>query len=167
MLEVLADLDDEDDEQDFEQAREEHLGEPEIEDRFPRARSMQVRRLIRDTAAAKRIKQLYEGECQMCGIRLVGPEGKPYSEGAHIRPLGRPHHGPDVEPNILCLCPNCHVRLDIGGVVVDPEDWSIIVRTELSGVRLLPGLTLKDGHRVHEAHLLYHRRYWGAGREAR
>lgn len=128
-------------------------------ERFPRSRSMRVRRLIRDTAAAQRIKQLYDGECQLCGLRLMGPDGTPYCEGAHIKPLGRPHHGPDVEPNILCLCPNCHVRLDIGAVTVD-DDRSVIVRADLSGVRLLPRLTVKDGHRVHEEYLCYHRRYW-------
>ncbi|MFJ7135987.1 YDG/SRA domain-containing protein [Streptomyces fungicidicus] len=57
-------------------------------EKFPRSRSTQVRRLIRDTVAAQRIKQLYEGECQLCGLRLTGPDGRPYSEGAHIRPLG-------------------------------------------------------------------------------
>ncbi|WP_307825303.1 HNH endonuclease [Streptomyces sp. M2CJ-2] len=115
--------------------------------------------MIRDTAAAKRIKQLYKGECQLCGLQLVGPDGKPYSEGAHIRPLGKPHHGPDVEPNILCLCPNCHVRLDIGAITV-AEDWSVIAHAGLSGVRLLPKLTVKDSHRVHQEYLRYHRRSW-------
>lgn len=164
VLDVLEELEDEAEEHGTEgEAQEGALAEPEGVERFPRSRSMRVRRLIRDTAAAKRIKELYEGECQMCGIRLVGPDGKPYSEGAHIRPLGRPHHGPDVEPNILCLCPNCHVRLDIGGVVVRAEDRSVIVRTELSGVNLLPKLTVKEGHRVHDDYFKYHRRYWEEG----
>ncbi|MFC7991772.1 YDG/SRA domain-containing protein [Streptomyces pilosus] len=137
--------------------------EPLREEKFPRSRSMRVRRLIRDTAAVQRIKQLYGGQCQLCGLRLLGPDGLPYCEGAHIRPLGRPHHGPDVEPNILCLCPNCHVRLDIGAVVVG-EDGTIIARGDLSGVDLLPRLAVADGHRIHPDYLGYHRRYWeGAG----
>ncbi|MEU6889466.1 YDG/SRA domain-containing protein [Streptomyces viridosporus] len=158
VVEVLEELDDEQGKQDVERVSG-GSGEHQDVEKFPRSRSMRVRRLVRDTAAAKRIKQLYEGECQMCGLRLVGPDGKSYSEGAHIRPLGKPHHGPDVEPNILCLCPNCHVRLDIGGVVVD-EDWSVIVRADLSGTRLLPKLTVKESHRVHQEYLRYHRRYW-------
>ncbi|MBD9731651.1 HNH endonuclease [Streptomyces sp. H28] len=131
------------------------------EERFPRSRSMRVRRLIRDTAAAQRIKQLYGGQCQMCGLLLLGPDGTPYCEGAHIRPLGRPHHGPDVEPNILCLCPTCHVRLDIGAVVV-AQNRTIIPRADLSGVRLLPELAVKDGHGIHPDYLAYHRGYWEA-----
>ncbi|MEU3945772.1 YDG/SRA domain-containing protein [Streptomyces sp. NPDC029526] len=131
------------------------------EERFPRSRTMRVRRLIRDTAAVQRIKRLYGGRCQMCGLRLLGPDDTPYSEGAHIRPLGRPHHGPDIEPNILCLCPNCHVRLDIGAVVLG-EAHTIIARADLSGSTLLPRLTVEDGHGVHPDYLDYHRRYWEA-----
>ncbi|MEW2076616.1 YDG/SRA domain-containing protein [Streptomyces sp. NPDC012403] len=143
LIEVLEELDD----------------EPTHVEKFPRSRSMRVRRLVRDTAAAQRIKQLYEGECQLCGLRLMGPDGSPYSQGAHIRPLGKPHHGPDVEPNILCLCPNCHLRLDIGAITVD-EEGSVIVRSDLAGARLLPKLTVRDSHRVHPEYLRYHRRYW-------
>ncbi|MEV7786961.1 YDG/SRA domain-containing protein [Streptomyces sp. NPDC088106] len=149
------------------EALEELDDEPTHLEKFPGSRTMQVRRLIRDTAAARRIKQLYEGECQLCGLRLMGPDGRPYSQGAHIRPLGRPHHGPDVEPNILCLCPSCHVRLDVGAVVVNEEDGSVIARADMSGVRLLPQLTVRAGHRVHPEYLRYHRRYWegrGPGR---
>ena len=139
--------------------------EDEGAEKIPQARTMQVRRLIRDTAAARRIKELYQGECQMCGLRLTRPDGKPYSEGAHIRPLGKPHHGPDVEPNILCLCPNCHVCLDMGGVVIN-DDWSITLRTELSGMTIRPKLTVKEGHRIHRDHLQYHRRFWEGRRGA-
>ncbi|MFC8368483.1 YDG/SRA domain-containing protein [Streptomyces sp. NPDC057239] len=160
VIDVLEELDHEQDEQgDGQQEGEEPPGEQWDVEKFPRSRSMRVRRLIRDTAAAQRIKQLYEGECQLCGLRLTGPDGSPYSQGAHIRPLGKPHHGPDVEPNILCLCPNCHVRLDIGAIAVD-EDWSVIVRSDLAGARLLPKLTMRDSHRVHPEYLRYHRKYW-------
>ncbi|MFC5959319.1 YDG/SRA domain-containing protein [Streptomyces pratens] len=150
VADVLAELDDEQDQQGDEQ---------QYVEKFPRSRSMRVRRLVRDTAAAERIKQLYEGVCQLCGLRLVGPDDEPYSEGAHIRPLGKPHHGPDVEPNILCLCPNCHVRLDVGAIAIG-EDWSVIARADVSGAKLLSKLAVKDGHRVHQEHFRYHRRYW-------
>ncbi|MCX5524332.1 hypothetical protein OG342_15875 [Streptomyces bobili] len=157
---VIAVLDELDDEQDDDPPGQEgQPGAAQTAEKFPEARSMRVRRLIRDTAAAKRIKKLYEGECQLCGLRMVGPDGKPYSEGAHIRPLGKPHHGPDVEPNILCLCPNCHVRLDIGAVVID-EDWSVIRRVGLFGVDLRPKLHMSDEHTVHPEYVRYHRTHW-------
>lgn len=70
-----------------------------------------IDRIIRDTKISKKIKNLYQNSCQVCGVKLVTPDGD-YSEGAHIIPLGAPHHGPDKESNILCLCPNHHVLLD-------------------------------------------------------
>jgi putative restriction endonuclease len=82
-----------------------------------------VLRIVRDTRQARRIKELYDYRCQMCGIRLEGLAG-PYAEAAHIRPLGAPHRGPDTTDNILCLCPNHHVLFDHGGVAIG-EDLSL------------------------------------------
>lgn len=103
---------------------------------------------MRDPARARRVKALYENRCQTCGTRLVCPAG-PYSEAAHIRPLGIPHNGPDTEDNILCLCPNHHVLFDNGAVFV-ADDLS------LNGA---PGerLTVHRGHRIDRRHLAYHR----------
>lgn len=70
-------------------------------------------RIVRDTAVTRRVKILHEYRCQVCGIQLRGAAG-PYAEAAHIRPLGAPHHGPDVLENVLCLCPNHHVLFDLG-----------------------------------------------------
>ncbi|MFG2634261.1 YDG/SRA domain-containing protein [Streptomyces sp. NPDC048362] len=128
-------------------------------ERFPVTRAMSVQRIVRDAAAARRIKELYEHECQVCGLRLVGPDDKAYSEGAHIRPLGKPHNGPDVERNILCLCPNCHVRLDIGAIVIE-DDWSIVVRSGLFGDNVRAKLNRHKKHRVHEEYVRYHRNWW-------
>ncbi|GKQ37714.1 hypothetical protein ALMP_42500 [Streptomyces sp. A012304] len=127
--------------------------------KFPKARVMRVQRLVRDAATVRRVKALYDHECQMCGLRLVGLDEKPYSEGAHIRPLGSPHHGPDVERNILCLCPNCHVRLDIGAVVIE-DNWSVVVRAGVFGDGLRAKLKMHREHKVHEDYVRYHREWW-------
>ncbi|MFJ9627594.1 YDG/SRA domain-containing protein [Streptomyces sp. NPDC101175] len=140
------------------EAVEQVLEEPG-EERYPEARAVEIRRLMRSVATSRRVKKLYDGQCQLCGLRLLGPDGEPHSQGAHIRPLGRPHNGPDVEPNILCVCPNCHVRLDVGAVVVD-EDWAIIVRAAIFGTPMLPKLKTKRSHRVHPDYLRYHREWW-------
>lgn len=129
------------------------------EGKFPTTRATQVQRIVRDAAAARRVKELYDHECQICGVRLVGPDAQPYSEGAHIRPLGKPHHGPDVERNILCLCPNCHVRLDMGAIVID-DDWSIIVRAGILGENVRAKLNRDAKHKVHEEYVRYHRERW-------
>src|ERR671916_95862 len=83
-----------------------------------------VLRIVRDTAQARRIKELHDYRCQMCGTRLEGLAG-PYAEAAHIRPLGTPHDGPDTLDNLLCLCPNHHVLFDHGGVGI-ADDFTLI-----------------------------------------
>ncbi|MEV5429679.1 YDG/SRA domain-containing protein [Streptomyces sp. NPDC052701] len=133
--------------------------ESPLDEKFPETRTTQVQRLVRDDGVIRNVKRLYDGECQLCGLRLEGPDGKPHSEGAHIRPLGKPHKGPDVEPNVLCLCPNCHVRLDIGAVVID-DDWSIIVRTGTFSETLRPKLKRVRAHKVHLDYIRYHREWW-------
>ncbi|MFE9607057.1 YDG/SRA domain-containing protein [Streptomyces sp. NPDC006012] len=138
---------------------EEVEGQSSKEEKFPEMRSIRVQRLVRDSGVIRNVKRLYGGVCQICDLRILGPDGKPYSEGAHIRPLGAPHKGPDVEPNVLCLCPNCHVRLDIGAIVID-EDWSIIVRAGALGRDILPKLKRHRKHKVHPDYIRYHREWW-------
>lgn len=130
------------------------------EEKFPQTRTAQVQRMIRDTAAARRIKDLYGGQCQTCGIQLVGANSRPYSQGAHLKPLAEPHKGPDVERNILCLCPNCHVRLDIGAISI-AEDWSVIERVPHAASRTtLPRLLMKKSHGLHQDYAKYQRDWW-------
>lgn len=137
------------------------------EEKFPQTSTTQVLRMMRDTAAARRIKDLYDGQCQTCGIRLVGANDEPYSQGAHLKPLAAPHKGPDVERNILCLCPNCHVRLDIGAISID-EDWSVIERVPHGTSRTtLPHLLLHKKHGLHQTYAAYQREWWDNFRRAR
>jgi putative restriction endonuclease len=112
-----------------------------------------VLRVVRDTRQARRIKELYDNACQMCGERLGTPAG-PYAEAAHIRPLGAPHNGPDTPDNILCLCPNHHVLFDHGSITID-EDLSLVgAEGELS---------VHPRHKINESHLRYRREhYWAA-----
>lgn len=106
-----------------------------------------VQRLVRSTACVEGIKRLHGHRCQACGIRLVTAAG-PYAEGAHIRPLGRPHDGPDAPGNVLCLCPNHHALFDLGA-------WTVAEDLALIG---LPGaLRTHPKHPLDAAHLAYHR----------
>ncbi|RDH13877.1 hypothetical protein DVB88_00195 [Tsukamurella pulmonis] len=88
---------------------------------------------------ARKVKLLHKNRCQLCGTTLRLPGGKSYSEAHHIRPLGRPHNGPDTATNILVLCPNDHVLCDMGAVKLSRE--SIITVT---------------GHEIDEASINYH-----------
>jgi hypothetical protein len=71
-------------------------------------------RILRDTELARAVKEECRFACQICGHTLTLPSGAAYAEAHHIKPLGKPHRGPDVEENILCVCPNHHAALDYG-----------------------------------------------------
>ena len=73
-----------------------------------------VRRIIRDTVAAKSLKAIYDYNCQVCGLRIEPAPGKYYVEVHHVRPLGGDHHGLDTHGNMLVLCPNHHAMFDFG-----------------------------------------------------
>jgi len=105
-----------------------------------------MQRVVRDTEQARQIKMLYHHRCQMCGICLQGSAG-PYAEAAHIRPLGKPHHGPDTIDNILCLCPNHHVLFDIGGVAI-ADDFTLLGEDG--------HLFVDPRHAINKEHLHYH-----------
>ena len=113
--------------------------------------SSTVSRIVRDTAVSREVKELHEFQCQICGIRLEC-EGGPYAEAAHIRPLGAPHHGPDVIGNVLCLCPNHHVLFDHGALAI-ADDLSLIGQEGR--------LRMANAHRIDPAQMEYQRLMWG------
>lgn len=110
-----------------------------------------IQRIVRSTQVAKLVKHLHDYRCQICGIQLMTPAG-PYAESAHIRGLGRPHNGPDVQENLLCLCPNHHVLFDTGALVVDPHG---IVRDTTTGEEV-GRLRLDLRHKIDWAYVDYH-----------
>jgi hypothetical protein len=120
---------------------------------LPRGTSVPVRaeitvqRIVRDSALAESVTKAHQYRCQVCGNSLPTQSG-PYAEGAHIRPLGAPHDGPEEPGNILCLCPNHHVMLDAGSLSIN-DDFSLV------GV---PGqLRVLERHTVDLGQLRYHR----------
>jgi putative restriction endonuclease len=130
-------------------------GTPSLVDTGPAKRTeTRVQRLVRNTTAAMQVKALYQHTCQICSMRLETPAGF-YAEGAHIRPLGRPHDGPDVLENLRCLCPNDHVRFDTGALVID-EDLSVV---DLLGNRI-GRLRVAPGHCIRQEFLAYHRTHY-------
>lgn len=117
----------------------------------PNRISVLTSRIIRDTRQTRRIKEIYDYRCQICGVRLEGNAG-PYAEAAHIKPLGQPHNGPDVLENLLCLCPNHHVLFDYGGITLS-EDYSIIGGEG--------SLIVSPKHRIDLTFIRYHREHYG------
>ncbi|MCI4045610.1 YDG/SRA domain-containing protein [Streptomyces sp. TRM75563] len=91
-----------------------------------------VQRIVRSSAVKRQVKQWHDNRCQICNLRIEVPGGS-YSEGAHIRALGAPHNGPDTTGNVLCLCPNCHVELDAGAIVIE-DDLTVILDGQPAGI---------------------------------
>ena len=120
----------------------------------PRVPAM-VQRIVRNSETAQRVKLLHDYTCQVCGGRIDTPAGY-YGEAAHIRPLGEPHNGPDEIENLMCLCPNDHVRFDLGAFIV-AEDFTVLATG--SGA-VLDQLRVNAAHRPSREHLAYHRGLW-------
>jgi putative restriction endonuclease len=111
-----------------------------------------VLRIIRNTKTANDIKRLYDHQCQVCGV-VINTKSGGYAEGAHIKPLGRPHDGDDNSDNLLCLCPNHHVMFDKGCFSIQ-NDLSLI--GDITGI-----LNISPKHKLETSNLAYHRKSHG------
>ncbi|SFQ69139.1 YDG/SRA domain-containing protein [Hymenobacter arizonensis] len=125
-----------------------HGPEPIVNEAAPRYEAT-TSRLIRDTAITREVKSLYRYRCQVCDAQLQGPTGL-YAEAAHIRPLGAPHHGPDILANVLCFCPNHHVLFDLG---------SFAIANDMTLLGLSGHLHYKPQHQVGSEFLAYQRQH--------
>ena len=105
-------------------------------------------RIVRDTLASEAVKEAHQHVCQACSTRIALPGGA-YAQAVHIRPLGRPHNGPDTADNILCLCPNCHALFD---------GWAFAIEDDGNLIGALSGTINEiEAHSVNREHLGYHR----------
>lgn len=77
-----------------------------------------IYRVLRDTQLARKIKAQHSNSCQPCNHSILLPNGSRYAEAHHIMPLGIPHNGPDISQNIVCVCPNHYVELDLGAIEI-------------------------------------------------
>jgi len=116
-------------------------------------RSYEVERIIRDTKVARGVKELYGYSCQVCRLVISLPLGVYYAEAAHIQPLGRPHEGPDVTANLLCLCPNHHVMFDNYVFSIEPTTYKLL------GIE--GKLYVLPGHSIGDEYLRYHNNLFG------
>jgi len=79
----------------------------------------QIEAIIRNQKLVDKIKRLYKNTCQLCGLQIQIRPGEYYSEVHHIKPLGKPHDGPDSKTNTICVCPNHHAMLDFFALKLD------------------------------------------------
>jgi len=132
---------------------ESHLDDKNLyNSKVPTRTETTILRIVRDSKIGNRVKQLYSNFCQVCNERIKVKNGY-YAEGAHIRPLGIPHHGIDSLDNILCLCPNHHIMFDRGTISISPE-FNII--GEINSP-----LIINSDHIINIENLLYHNKIHG------
>lgn len=125
----------------------------------PDRRDRRFRALMRDQTNVDWIKNCYDNTCQVCRIQLITDAG-PISIGAHIQGLGKPHNGPDVVENMLCLCPNCHAIFDSGSFCINDDCKSITWLHEPVGGGALAHSTrlfTKSEHRIDLSYVKHHR----------
>ncbi len=115
----------------------------------PSCTSVYTTRVIRNSDVGNYVKHLYEYRCQITGIQLETPSGF-YAEACHVKPVAKPHNGPDVTENILCLSPNMHVLFDLGAIALT-EDFQVI------GIG--SKITLHDNHNLSIDCIRYHREH--------
>ena len=121
---------------------------------------------IRNVAHVRALKRLYADRCQFCGgqVQVETSPNRFYSEGAHIKPVGKPHGGPDTPANILILCPNHHVELDTGMLSLVHQGSDYIIQSR-NPAHPLHGkaIVVKEQHRLDEGLVRWQREFF-AGR---
>ncbi|PZG46988.1 hypothetical protein C1I98_13835 [Spongiactinospora gelatinilytica] len=106
---------------------------------------------------AVRIKQLYDYACQICDTVLQSVGGSRIATVVYIQDLERPHNGPSVSRNMLCLCPN-HAELFRYGAITISENFNVI--DQVNDV-VICELTVK--HPIDATYTRYHREHHRIG----
>lgn len=111
-------------------------------------------RPIRDTKTSAMTKDSYDHRCQLCGDQREGRDGSAYAEAHHVKPLGKPHHGPDSAENIIVLCPNHHADFDYGRLRIAPATLDVTHAFDdaVDGATL----TVASDHDLNPEFLVYH-----------
>jgi hypothetical protein len=98
----------------------------------PKRSETTIFRIIRDTRLTKQLKILHDHNCQICGDKILLTSDRGYSEAHHIKPLGIKYNGPDIQENIIIVCPNHHVMLDYGVIPLSSDLLQKIKGHEIS-----------------------------------
>jgi len=124
-----------------------------LEPSYERAKDALItsRRKVRNVKIAEKIKKIYDYKCQVCNEYLATPTGG-VAIAAHIKGIGKPHEGPDVLENLLCLCPNHHDQFDRFGFYINPENKEIMGLDGLKG----KVISTSKQHKIDSVFLEYH-----------
>lgn len=118
-------------------------------------RLQQVRTQQRDRRKAAALRQHYGNTCMACGVKLQVGRSEFYAEAAHVKPLGKPHNGPDKAANMLVLCPNHHLQFDSGVLSIKMSSNEYLLISKVPGDPL-HGQALKLKHVLDEECVKWH-----------
>lgn len=118
----------------------------------PKRTKIMIGKINRSQILVSRLKKLYDNSCQICSLKLSLGYGKFYSEVHHIQPLGL-HKGPDIEENMIVLCPNHHLLFDKGAITIDIDN-NRILHHDINDSVNNNNLNLK--HRINKKYIDYH-----------
>lgn len=81
--------------------------------------------IVRNKELVRKLKQLYDDTCQVCGDRRQQGPSDGFSHVHHLMPLGAPHDGPDIPENVIVVCPNHHEDVEHGILTLNPHTCRI------------------------------------------
>jgi hypothetical protein len=87
-------------------------------------RETTVNEIQRNEILFKRIKNLYNNTCMVCGDRWLKGNDEGFSNVHHLMPLGEPHNGPDIPENVV-VCPNHHEDFEHGMLKIVPQTLEV------------------------------------------
>lgn len=110
----------------------------------------------RNQTLSNSLKQLYEDVCQVCQTRVQIDKGEYLSESHHIQPVNSTHRGPDIDSNIIILCPNHHAMFDRGAITIDLQNNTVI---HVDETNVLHGSPILIKHVIDKKYLRYHNQH--------
>ena len=124
----------------------------DIEPPAPERVKTETYRIIRDTKLSNPLKRDHGFDCQICDSKIE-IKGQGYAESHHLKPLGKPHDGPDEKSNIIVLCPNHHVMFDYGEIAIDPKDNITVIN---SSEMPIEKITSVPSHTIEKKYIQHH-----------
>ena len=97
---------------------------------------------------SEKLKDLYDYKCQVCNV-LLTTSSIPIIKTTHIQPFGKPHNGPDILDNLLCLCPNHYYQFQNYGFYINPDNLKIF------HLKNYKKLNLHPKHNINKKYLDY------------
>ena len=118
---------------------------PDTEERSEKI--IEITKRQRNATFGKAIKQIYEDKCAVCGLIAYDLKRNPEAQWAHIKPVSKPHYGPDDIRNGFALCRFHHWAFDKGLFALS-DDYNIIVKENLPENGNYEKLTQFEGKKI-------------------